>query len=359
MSGMTGSKTVGAERRGTSRIEYLETLRGFACLLLVAFHVVGDSPIRGLRLPADHWLSIANHALHVVRMPLFAFISGTVFASFVPNAGAWRGKVLAKARRLLVPMASVSALSWCIQSLVLHNATPPLWQIFFFSYDQFWYLQATFVLMVAILTVSLLLPGRDLAPYALALVPIGYFYPLVSAWQPDVFSAGKAVYLAPYFLLGLFMRRHDLLQGVRGLDTLPGRVLLMIGVLGLMLVGINADAAGHSLMGSMIGYTAGLAICLLAVSIRARVSWLAWIGGKSYPIFLFHVLFAAGTRIALQKIAPVMPVLFYFAGGLGAGLIGPIIMGEVLIRNRITALLFLGIRSRAPGKPGLEMATPR
>jgi uncharacterized membrane protein len=55
-------------RTAKGRIAYVETLRGIACILLVAYHVIGDTSESGLRLPADHALSFLNGLLADVRM---------------------------------------------------------------------------------------------------------------------------------------------------------------------------------------------------------------------------------------------------------------------------------------------------
>ena len=39
----------------------VDTLRGIACVLLVLFHVVGDTPAMGLRIPEGHWLQAVSY----------------------------------------------------------------------------------------------------------------------------------------------------------------------------------------------------------------------------------------------------------------------------------------------------------
>jgi peptidoglycan/LPS O-acetylase OafA/YrhL len=57
----------------------VDTLRGLACILLVAYHVIGVTPESGLRLH-DGILKNANELLAYIRMPLFTFLSGFVYA---------------------------------------------------------------------------------------------------------------------------------------------------------------------------------------------------------------------------------------------------------------------------------------
>jgi uncharacterized membrane protein len=58
----------------------VQTLRGLACLLLVAFHTVGSTAASGLHVPDDsRYREFTNLFVHL-RMPLFTFLSGLVYA---------------------------------------------------------------------------------------------------------------------------------------------------------------------------------------------------------------------------------------------------------------------------------------
>jgi uncharacterized membrane protein len=65
----------------SAKILYVETLRGIACILLVSYHVIGDTSSNGLRLPDGDLFSFVNRMFIDVRMPLFSFISGFVFCA--------------------------------------------------------------------------------------------------------------------------------------------------------------------------------------------------------------------------------------------------------------------------------------
>ena len=58
----------------------IDELRGFACLLLVSLHVIGHSPEVGMRLEEGSLLRYTADSWLFVRMPLFTFISGLVYA---------------------------------------------------------------------------------------------------------------------------------------------------------------------------------------------------------------------------------------------------------------------------------------
>ena len=66
-------------------------------------------------------------------------------------------------------------------------------------------------------------------------------------------------------------------------------------------------------------------------------------------MFLFHVFFAAANRMTILAVWPECPVIILFAAGLVVGVGGPLLLHDVLLRDRWTALLFLGIELRRPG----------
>jgi len=57
----------------------IETMRGLACLMLVAYHVIGSNGSNGLQVPDNGIVRHICDVLSYLRMPLFAFISGYVY----------------------------------------------------------------------------------------------------------------------------------------------------------------------------------------------------------------------------------------------------------------------------------------
>jgi glucan biosynthesis protein C len=83
----------------------IETLRGLACILLVAFHVIGEDNASGLHVADDSALRWYADSFAYLRMPLFTFISGYVYALRPLTAfDKWPQFLRGKTRRLLLPM---------------------------------------------------------------------------------------------------------------------------------------------------------------------------------------------------------------------------------------------------------------
>jgi fucose 4-O-acetylase-like acetyltransferase len=345
------------------RLGYIETARGIACILVVAYHVVGNNSTNGLQLPRDHWLALLNALFGDLRMPLFSFISGFIFAPAVRSAMEWKGKVRSKARRLLIPLVAVSTLHFLLQSRFATGSDLQMWQIYFLPYEHFWFLQATFILMLVTLTGSLFLPGGNFARYAPIAGLIGALvYIFVTRWRPDVFSGSKVFYLAPYFFTGLAFRYWYPVDGTNPLAKPVARFWVTLAAVALFMIDFVkiTGIVGPGDLAQAIGVAVGMGMCLLIVSWRPNWRFAEWMGGKSYAIFLFHVFFTAGSRIALAKIWSGAPLLLFVAAGIAAGLTGPIILDEILMRSRITALLFLGLdlRPRSRKSIGREQAEP-
>src|SRR3569833_297723 len=82
----------------------VETLRGLACMLIVAFHVIGSHTASGLHVSEDSpYRYFANLFMHL-RMPLFTFLSGFVYAYRPVIRGQVRAFAAKKLLRLLLPL---------------------------------------------------------------------------------------------------------------------------------------------------------------------------------------------------------------------------------------------------------------
>jgi peptidoglycan/LPS O-acetylase OafA/YrhL len=330
----------------TSRDPSIDTLRAIACIALVSYHVVGDTPVKGMELPPDHWLSLLNGTFIDMRMPLFSFLSGCVFVSLEGLSRSPGRMLLSKMRRLLVPMLSVGLLFWTVRTAMGHDE-PPLLSLLVMPYGHFWFLQATFVIMTCFLLLYAPMPGRS-AWLATGLMGLGAL-----AWvfgprpTPNLFSVIQAAYLMPFFMLGYLCTHSAFLTRLKAYapPMLAGLVLLCLTGLGYAL------AAGHLLVPGEAARRAlttgiGAVLCLSLMILSPRHPLLARLGGYSYTVYLFHVFFTAASFEGLRALLPGLPEPLIWGAGVCAGLLGPILLHHVLIGNAALSTLFLGLKSR-------------
>ncbi|KAA0583312.1 acyltransferase [Azospirillum sp. B21] len=305
-------------------------LRGLACILLVAYHVVGI-PGAGMQVADGSIYRYATDSFELIRMPLFTFISGLVYALNPARIEQLTTFFLKKLRRLGFPFLVVSALFYFLQTHAPGaNGTyvpDSMWRIYVFPYAHFWYLQALFLIFsaVALLDAANLMdrPGRFALALALAVIAC-----LTVHFDSNVLSVNEAFFLLPHFLLGVGVTRFRAL--------VPRNVLL--GGAGMAL-GVGVALHQSSLWGylphfgwnSSVALLCGMggAVTLLHAMPSSRV--FRMVGASSYAIYLHHAMFAAGARVLLHRMDAGDGVIFCVA--LISGLVGPMVL-EALAQVR-------------------------
>lgn len=326
-----------------SRKLSIDTLRGLACILLVAYHVIGHDSTAGLRLPPDHVLPQSNDLLALVRMPLFSFLSGFVYA-WRPYSGNPQGFFKGKVRRLIVPMLLVGTFFAVVQAHTPGaNAGQYDWRMLHIvPVAHYWFLESLFIIFMvtALLEHFALLstPGRFTLAWLLAVLVF------LANPMPIYFGLQGATYLLPFFLLGLASNRFG--------EQLPrGRVLLLAGAL-VVGLGLYLVLAGEPVPDrtGLIAILISAGACMFLVRSHIELRWLAWIGVYSFAIYLFHSMFSAASRIVLMQLG-VNSVPVLFALGLVAGVAGPILAAVVLRRVPLGHLPLGEARTRRERPP--------
>lgn len=300
----------------------METLRGLACILLVAYHVVGSETSNGLRLPTEHFLHDFNDALSHLRMPLFTFISGYVYC-YRPLSGAAGRFLLGKLRRLGLPLLVVATLFALVQYLTPgtneSQAPGELWRIYLYPFAHFWFLQALLVVFALVALLEYSGVTRTTRGLLAVLLALWVFYPHRQQ-LPNIFSLQQAFYLFPHFLLGVLYHRvlEARVQMQRRL-TLQMLALLCLGLLTFTPVLNDTQTLSYL----SLGFSILLLLLLAGTDVHGPI--LARLGAYSFAIYLLHVFFTAAMRMVLERVG-VGHTLPNVALGLTAGLLGPVLV---------------------------------
>ena len=268
----------------------IDTLRGLACIFLVSYHVIGNTPSNGLHIETG-FLREVNDLLATVRMPLFTFLSGMVYA-FRPLSDNWPKFLKGKARRLLIPMLVVGTLFAVIQAIVpgTNNKIDNWWLLHIYPVQHFWFVEALFWVFVFIIPLELnkLLNNRLVT----CLIILAFLALAVGQPYTKILAFKGFVYLTPFFLLGMSIVRFNILP----LPVLPS-VVGFLGIMAIVYFSTNG-IAGKSLLGCVIGIVS----CYFLLGMKLEVSWLARVGLYSYSIYIFHVFFTAASRIIFNSL---------------------------------------------------------
>lgn len=312
----------------------IETLRGLACLLLVAYHVVGADASLGLQVTDGpvRWL---NDGLAYLRMPLFTFLSGLVYG-LRPFRGDSKAFLTGKMRRLLVPMLVVGTLFAILQTVTPGpNSLAGPWYLWHVDpVAHFWFVQSLFWVFLWVWALERCALLRNVQGFAVVLALACGLYLTVRGWT--WFGIDGAIYLLPYFLVGLAATRFSLRVPLARVWVKA--LLLVVAVGAIVWMGMPVSNPDRRSVGMLVS---GLVLCLLCLSAGWANRYLAGIGRHSYAIYLFHVFFTAACRIVLDRAQiDVMPLDLIL--GVAMGLFGPIVVERLASRFKWSALLLLG-----------------
>lgn len=308
----------------------IETLRGFACILLVAYHVIGATPSIGLKI-SDGFLREMNDDLAYIRMPLFTFLSGFVYA-LRPYAGDWRVYVKGKATRLLVPMLFVGTLFALLQAFVPGVNSPVTnWHLLHIvPVGHFWFLEA--LMWIFLLMIPLEATGSLSRSRGVLLVMLIASLISLSGASFRYLGVDGAIYLMPFFLLGLYLSRF-------GYSTPRPIGVFLICIVAALVFFMNTDA--EVLRRSLFALSVGALACIGLLATRVTCRSVAAIGCYSYSIYLHHVFFTAASRIVLYRMGVNDVWLLLFFGVL-FGVSGPLVLEALLGRYRLARTLLFG-----------------
>lgn len=318
----------------------VDTLRGLACIMLVAYHVIGMSPESGLRL-YDGVLKESNEIFAYIRMPLFTFLSGLVYG-WRPFSGNWKTFLNGKIRRLIIPMLVVGT-GFALLQAVTPGTNYQLedWRFLHLKpVAHYWFVESLFIIFIGMLMLEKykLLDTRMKFAIIYLASATGFVTNLGTIW----FSLAGVFYLFPFFLAGLYCTRFPLDFKY---SQVTGYIVIITITLFLVFFSEHYISGRRSFLALLLGTGA----CVGLLLSRSQSTWLANIGYYSYSIYLFHVFFTAASRIALKGIG-VTDIRILFICGLLAGLSGPVLIEVIATKFNYSRILLLGKRGLVPAR---------
>jgi hypothetical protein len=324
----------------------IETLRGFAIILMVAGHVLGETPGTGMGLPADHsgWRYF-YYSFEYLRMPLFAAISGYVYS----KRPAGDSKILTfykgKARRILLPLIFVGTVHFLLQYFVPGtNSTPRLsdiWKIFFTAYEHFYFLQSTFLIFLFIGIIDHFKLMLSLRNWLIIFLLAAMTRNLVPHFYLNVFSINGFFSLLPFFVLGCGINRFPDLFTLKSFIK-PVGALFILAIFLQQYIWFSGFIMSHLEIETLSIFVGFSGIIILSY-IRKDIPFMSRIGYYSFGIYLFHVFGTAGSRIILSRF-DIGNHVIVFSIGLLFGILIPIVIELNLEKLKITRRLFLGLK---------------
>jgi len=323
----------------------IETLRGFAIIFMVAGHIIGESPGNGMKVSDDSAWRYFYFTFEYLRMPLFTVISGYVYSLWPIGNSEISVFLKGKARRLLLPMATVGTIYFLMQHFVPGtNVKFPLsdiWRIYIFPFQHFWFLQSIFLIFISIAIIdhfNLIGTFRNWLLIFLSAILIRNF---MIPSPTNFFSYYDFFFLLPFFLLGCGIKRYESMFS----DVKTIRFATVIFVLSIILqqltwfLRLNLSPHEENIL-SLFVACSGI---ILLFYVRKNIDIISRIGYYAFGIYLFHVFATAGSRIFLMRLG-MEQYMVMFVIALICGLGFPIILELTLSKSKILKRLLLGLR---------------
>lgn len=337
---------------------HIETLRGIAIILVVTYHAHFALGYDGSQI----WLGQFFVPFQFLRMPLFTFISGFVYAIKPIENGKINKFLRGKTRRLLFPLFTIGTITYILDYASKGDSQWMNFYIsFFFTYNYFWYIQAIFLIFLSLIPIEslkLINTKKHLIFLIIITSLISAFFlnfrleidgeiitndgeGIVSLYT--FFSWRGALIILPYFFLGILVKRFELVSYCKK-NLLLLSIPFILGIIWqeLQLFGIiNGELDQFPILRVFVSCIS----CLFLIGLYPRSRFLAIFGSFAYPIYLLHdfahqgvtrVIFIGGIFINSLNTGCI------FLLKIALGLLVPIVILKLLDRNRISRLLFFG-----------------
>ncbi|WP_265501347.1 acyltransferase family protein [Paracoccus beibuensis] len=332
----------------------LETSRLVAVVLLVLYHVIGPGSDAGLKLPDTHPARMFADYFADLRMPLFAFIAGHVYGLRPVDPAQWKSFLAGKFRRLAVPGA-VAITVFMLLALMLHLRFAPdadWWRNYVMPYAHFWFLQAILLIFVVFGTFDTFGHGRGSA----VILALSILWTM-SGWrlQTNIMAANHALYLLPYFVVGVMVARQRSIVFSNRLAIILMAVTVValttwINILDLQETG-RFSQNRRDLQSLAFGISGSMLCYLVLPRIDSRV-----FGSFAFTIYLYHVLGTSGMRRLLYAIG-IDDTGTHLIAGLVAGLAVPVMLHIASLQSPAATRLVLGQRPNPPRHKIAEAST--
>ncbi len=313
------------------RVEWVDGAKGLAIFAVVVLHVLRGVSNAGFgEIPAQ---DVVDGFCGTFSLPVFFFISGWFAVASLAKYGG-PGLLLNKMRTLYYPYIIWQTIQIGIMLLVgssQTNASVTPWNLLLtpiVPLFQFWFFMTLLACFFFFVLMKTTLKGDgNLLIIAALMMPVVFGWAL--QWQP---IEGLINYFI-YFALGIFV------GGKPTTRFATGPWPWVIGIIGT--IGVWASVVGDFGYGSrlvVIGACIGIAATVSIARLLARSSatrWVEVIGVYSLEIYVMHVIFAAGTRIALGKILGIDNPWIHLIAGVTVGTIAPIFVGMLARRYRL------------------------
>jgi surface polysaccharide O-acyltransferase-like enzyme len=302
----------------------LDTVRGLACVMIVALHVLGVRAGAGLDVPRPSMWHAVMDALQVIRLPLFTALAGYIYGAMPATREGFRPFMTTKLKQLAVPVLFLTGLFWALRYVVFGEAGQGFAMTYVLAYEHLWYIYAILLIFAVVALVDVTTKPTVTGWLAVIAVAVGCYW-IAPGEAPGYIKSGL-LYL-PFFVLGIIIQRNS--GWIRHPLVSVAGLIFLVAAIATMPLGTEAALAADTLgFRTWLGGAGALVLALLYVPKFVGLEMLA---AYSFTIYLWHPIASSATRTLLWKVG-IENVPLLFVAGLVAGVAGPVALHLLALR---------------------------
>lgn len=283
-----------------------------------------------------------------LRMPLFAFIAGCVYALRPLELAKTAAFMIGKVKRLVVPGVIAAAIFWVLGNTLVSGAFSSgatLLSAITLSYGHFWFLQAVLILFLTVGVIDAALRYKAAVPLLVAACILYLVWDGLGIRPPSELELARAVYLSPGFLMGIVVVRHgDALVERSALLVVAAAICLIVG-LALNLQTYWETGRLSTVRKDVQSLLVGGGSIILLYIFTPRMPWFDKLAALAFTVYLYHPF---GTAIARRLFngLEVESDIVRFVFGVIIGFAAPVLVHVCAARSGVMRRLILGQRNQ-------------
>lgn len=326
-----------------ARLAWVDAAKGLAILLVILGHALNGVKDAGLA-DAAGVVNGASYYIYTFHMAAFFFLSGLFLA---PRTARQGYGVLAKIPvNLIWPYLLWGWLLLAVQLVTENYLNRPLGpsgvdlflDVWRSPPGPFWYIYVLIFYQIVAVVFLRLRAMLWLAPLAVVLFLLAE---VVREVDP-VLYVGLHFFL--FFVIGVLAgSKSEALDSRWKYDSALLALALLVAIVPIAVCAQGVGVRYYDFRLLPVALAGAAALMILARSRwGSSQAWLVYIGERTLPIYVMHVFFTAGARIALTKIGGVSSPAVLVPAAFVAGLVLPLIAYEIAVFLRATKILGLG-----------------
>jgi fucose 4-O-acetylase-like acetyltransferase len=323
------------------RLAWVDYAKGVGILLVVYGHVLREiRPVKGLFSNYANFFERSDKFIYSFHMPLFFILSGYFFMSSLYK----KDFIYDKLKTLVYPFIIWSVLQTSAEILISYlspytNTQTPVTELItciIMPRDQFWFLYALFFIMI----VNYLLFRINVALGLYLSVGLWIIYLVFRRFVPDTFN--NTFQFLIFFDVGIVLSQSRKFIYVIGRIKFLLANVVLFAVAEYFYLSGNFPFSSTALAKLLVGVSGAVLIIQLSrlAAERNFLNMLSYIGKRSLPVYLAHMLVASGTRIILLKILKINNLTINCIAGTLAGIFLPLLLYSMVKKSGYTAWLF-------------------